>query len=154
MEGQDPKTFEETIERIKEEIKSAFEGLDEDGIWSRFLAMDISPAPNHIGKVFEDRRGRWLERWIEAPNEDEPRAQSEWAKLIGFVGEYLVPLHFPSALIPQVFNIFKSLIPGFDEIAWTSRYRGHVSPEWPTPKDRDYASDFTFKDKDGFRGSG
>jgi hypothetical protein len=154
MESQDPKTFEEAIERIKEEMKCTFEVLDEDGIWSRFLAMDTSPqAPNHIGKLFEDRRGRWLERWIEAPNEDEPRAQSEWAKLIGFVGEYLVHLHFPSVLIHQVFNIFKSLIPGFDETAWTSRYRAHVFPDLPTPKDRDHSSDFTFEDKDGVLGS-
>jgi hypothetical protein len=52
----------------------------------------------------------------------------------------------------KVFKFFKSLIPGFDETPWTSRYRTHVFPDLPTPKDRDYSSDFAFEDKDGALG--
>jgi hypothetical protein len=91
MEAQDPKTFKDAIQRIKEELDADFLGLNEYGIKNRFFPTS-SRAPTDREAIFADRRGKWLERWVDGVTKDKSRDPSEWTNLIGFVGEYLV--HF------------------------------------------------------------
>ena len=98
IEKNDPKTLEEAIARVLEDMDDLFYGMEVSALLSHFFSS-IKTTPTYDQPILEGHGSRWMTRWIVRGPGHTERPLDQWIRLVGFTGEYLVTTFYRDILI-------------------------------------------------------